>query len=484
MALTIQKLLAAGERVRVALNIRDVAIVPQDKTIYLLGSVQQLTRLVRGHGANDLKYIGCAMREHLKYATISYWDELDYGVLSVMGEMCGTYLEDWHVQPIPTPGGPQKMWWSSKTGMRKPKVTISTLNLCDQQPIVDFGGVHAPILLSGDFYQTRKLPALPLMLTHSLNVGDLKAAITECDKSLLWPSWALGWRVPVGFGEITFFSDIYTLVQGLKPIGTYSRRITLHSGDAWTVDTRELELLAKASTWELRGDRQWWEGSRNRDVGGWGQRGLQDTLINDKRAKSSDDIVGGHVAEHTETVDTITKLQRTIRDRLTTYLTVHTDPYVYVQRDVTKLAEAHWYDYLELKVQGRVSLSKLPLVAYPISNARAVERWLDRGGFVGWRLPLDDHAKHWTHDEHMSGVAWAWTATQGVLQWAADVQAGRVVGRVPEAVRSPYSGGKTFDPIAGISRKYNYAWGGRTNANRPGWIIEGVNTSNGQRAQC
>jgi hypothetical protein len=424
------------------LRIRDIGINAERREIYLLGTARSLNRTLR----NWLIWSWQQRRGHDPEET---WDRLEYTILDILGETNvpqpgpisengpwndgrlpgGDFARSWTVIPIPAPGGPQHTWWSAKTGRQKLPVKVDAYTLCSEERL-SLGHASGPALLR---LANSKLP--PVFVSHGVSIDSLPR-IRRCG-GLLWPSLAITWKVPPSYGDIVLIADARLPTTFLAPLGRRDRDVVITASDSWSPSGGQLLQLEKAITWELRGDREWWDGHRSHEDGGYGMRGVQSELVYGSR--DIDDLIGNWAPDVSKNpLRSMSQLWRRIK-----YLVdVHTrrsGVYEYEPHEELKAATTEHgdlYTYIEMKVRGVLSLDGFVACLYPSRFGVRVNRLLDDVGFQGWRIPF-----RWTGplekdvtNDSPERAAWASAATESLLKWAENPCESGV--KVPSLMRS------------------------------------------------
>jgi len=387
-------------------------IVLAPRAVYLLAPPARLRALLQPHAARAhqqlLASVGMSQDLAWSYArNVDHWDGLQAVVAALLDQVGasapGLDWLDLAVIPVPAPGHPVGPVWSvSKRAMvegKRPK----PFRFCDL-PAVPMGEASGPVLL--------ELPKVkvPLFLSHGVSIEGLAHA-KDCG-GLLWPSFALTWRVPPSYGDVVFLADVRTISSIVKPTGKPSalKHAYLAATDIWSPTVTDLEKR-EAEIDQQRTGRLY--------------RGLQSDLVADIATKSSgDDLVGvfSYFNESdgalTDRVDSVPKLAAHMR----AILDAHGDGDPYAQRPRRDDIWPYRYPYAELKIVGRVEASSMPLCLYPDSLAVQVEPQLDALGFRGFRVPFPwsgGHRSSW-HGGDGGAVerAWAAAATSALLRWA------------------------------------------------------------------
>ena len=407
------KLARALVALRSALGVRDVLTDARGQ-IWVLGGPQTLHRTLGPQGRIRIWLdAACPREDH--WTLRSYLDNADHwsgwesaitfglGCLGIPGE--------WDVTPIPALTIPRKAW-SARRHRWIEAGPRPYFRFCEQPP-VRVGEPGGPVLIE----VASDLP--PLMLSHGVSKEKL-VEVRKCS-GLLWPSFALSWRVPATYGDVLFFASTTVIADLLKPTGSPDPRMYLAGTDIWSPDARELRRLEKAIQWELAGDQKWWSGDREPEDGGWGQRDLQNDLLAD--GISAESLVGRMSYfenwQITEPIKARRQLVRRMRELFLAY-TDPGDPYQYPERDPDLRISDVPYPYGELKITGLVELSDLPLVVFPRRMQKSVNRLLDDLGFAGVRLTLRyDGPLHADADEAQRR-AFVGLVTRAVIDWSKD----------------------------------------------------------------
>lgn len=499
--------LAALGVLRRRLGLYDVGFSPNKKAIYLLSGVRKLEGLIRNPWP-----IMALLKRHEGPSDVTVWNDYEWIFCAALSRLTKLrdendwdFFDGWDVIPVPRPGIPTGVWISSRNMRRMAPAKPPVYRVCDTKP-VDFGSSPSkPILFGASF------AGLPLMLSHSLHATELDKVEKKCGGSLLWPSWALSWRIPAGYGDVTFVAAPAEVVGHLA---SRTRGVTIHGSDAWTYDTRLVLQWEAAVNRERRGDLQWWRGAPSNmdstaalEQGYFGDRSLQHDLVSS--GFKPEEITGGMAPDEAAEIRTVGALRKRMKHLIDVYDELGRERRAqslagegsYARVDVMDLdfGDDYYprggdrYDYAEVKCQGVVPVRDLPMVVYPSRRARKVEGFLDRVGFRGWRLRVK-----WAGDLPIDGytnferdAAWAHARTMAILKWAATLQKTGYPPRgvsIPEAVADPgspqavaeykdkFAQGydpaytRAYAPYARISRGYDYTWGDTTNADRAGYI--------------
>ncbi len=388
-----------------------VKIVAAPRAVYLLAPPARLRALLQPPAAavHRRLLVSAGMSPSLarSYAgDATHWDGLQSVVAALLGQASvrapGLDWSDLGAIPVPAPGHPPGPVWSvSKRAMVEGKAP-KPFRFCDL-PAVPMGSPRGPVLL--------ELPKVqpPLFLSHGVTIDGLEHA-RACG-GLLWPSFALTWRVPQSYGDLLFLADTSVISQILKPTGRPSalKHAYLAATDIWSPTVSDLE---KHET-EIDAQR----------VGGL-YRGLQDGLVSDMASRpSSLDLVGGFSsfgnedAALTDRVESVPKLAAHMR----AILAAHSgDDDFYLQRLRNDQIWPYRYPYAELKIVGRVEVRAMPLCLYPEALAHRVVPQLDAMGFCGFRVPFSwsgGPRSTWSSDAELE-LAWATAATAALLRWA------------------------------------------------------------------
>ncbi len=458
-------------------RIKDIGISPERREIYLLGGARSLTSML----GNAIYLSWHRQGQHCLERS---WNRLEIVLIDILEEAKvvqpgpissngpwregllpgDDFASSWDVIPIPTPGGPQFQWWSAKTGRLMEPVDVSPRRFCDDGPAEGFGGSptgNKPALLE---LVSSDLP--PVFVSHGVGLHDMKA-IEGCG-GLLWPSFAVTWKVPPAYGDVVFLADVHLLIESLSPTRRTGpwRDLFLSPTDSWSPTARELADVEAAATHELRGDIEWWHGNYGvpgygAKPGGRGNRFIQDRLI--ASSGRTDDLVGTFAPDSAGSrINSMDRLWGRVR-RLVQIHTRASGLHEYEPRKATEdrlglgaQADADRYAYLELKVKGMAPISDMIVCLYPRRHARRVNAFLDRMGFVGWRVPfryMGPVADTSSHDDE-ERARWAAAATQAILEWAED-PCGRA-DVVPDGVRGDYPDKYPYKAIAQYSLHPDY----------------------------
>jgi hypothetical protein len=403
----------------------EMLIDPKARAVYLLGPGSRLESMV-GVKSRSMEYTiahasqgkldsrsGVQMRrgKYLRgarwFEEPTHWDALEYGMVSLVSTEDAEFInEEWSLIPIPLPGHPPRRTWSLLKQKWIPGRRVKWA-VCDEDPI-DFGSAQgSPLLIA---------PGVPpLFVSHGVAYESFRA-IEKCG-GFMWPSLAVTWRLPPAYGDIVFLADQSVLTSTLKPRGR--RDLALFPSDVWTWTASEILSWEKAVNFELRGDFRWWANQRDREDGGWGIRGVQADLLYCRR--TAEDIARQHIGDSwQDRVKSVPALVKRIKRLLHIYKDYGT-PYEYEDEDVdrpdirARYGSEAAYPYLELKAAGMVRPSDMVLCAYPRTRRVRVERFLDRVGFRGRRVPFTYTGGTKTVVSGAARVAWASAATAAVL---------------------------------------------------------------------
>lgn len=441
-----------------AYGLRDVRVAPggREPALYLLAAPRTLERLLGKGGAARLLMLRLDARkgrEDWRWRDIDVWDDLETAVRDAMAKLVPSVgdkgMDDWSVYPLPVPGGAvRRVSWSvAKARWLRPD-RAKPFRLCDE-PQLDVGrGAGGPLLLQAGWGWDEA----PFFLAHSMKLQELRLA--ERCGGLLWPSFALSWKLPPGYGPVTFLASVDAAYDASRG------KVTLHPTDAWSPDTRWLLRYERARNLERIADPRWWRGEVEQENGGWGQRGLQEDLLS-SGIKPED--IGGQGWAPTAAGDLITSKQVLMR-RMRKLLDIHEDWLWEYPEDVRDRVQdwdpvAHaprgdFYPYLELKAAGVVRVGSLAACVYPARRRRLVEGALDRLGFKGWRVPY-----RWSGPlENLGkadGAALATKMTAVIRRFAADPCASGLP--VPAAQQDWER--RRYQPVARLIQGYDYASG-------------------------
>lgn len=430
--------------IRERLGVADIGMNPARRSVWLLGAPRTLVRLVRSPYDTRRALQSAGLERQIADTRNTWtWDELEYAVLGTVADVTmrvgvkdpdTSYEEaerraevytEWHVYPVPAPGGPQVAWFSAKQGRWMPPVEFERFTFCAQPPLVPPN--DGPAVLHVPTERGRPLP--PLMCTHGVNLADLPL-LSKCGGAL-WPSVAVSWRVPPSYGDVVFLLDVRVLETALRTGRRKGTLWMLFPTDAWSLTTRNLLRLEKAVHLERTADRRFWHASGDlpsEEGGGWANRWLQNDLVVERVMDPA------HVAEADGSgppnASTILNawpavnrwMRRVVGHHVPRWPRPDADPYAYPPRPDWD-NDYPWdvrYPYLELKARGRVPLDRFVACAYPAGAARKVGAILDANGFGGWRIPVKTPLV--PKAEHRDAVRAKWAAdmTAAILAWAED----------------------------------------------------------------
>jgi len=446
-----EKTKAALVVLRKALGIHDVRT--DGKTIWLMSGPRSLKRTLGPRGTiRTWLYAttkpGYTLDSYAENAIT--WDGLETAVRWGLEE--AGIKKFYRIVPVPTTKGLPRKTWSARTQKWVPAIKRQRFRFCDVEPV--WGGrADGPVLLKS----SRRLP--PLMLSHGISLKKMPS-VRRCG-GLLWPSFALSWRVPPRFGDVMFFGSVDLVTGILKPTGKPKRNMYLAGTDIWSPDARELMHREKAIEHELAGNVDFFDGELPREKGGWGRRDLQNYFLVENQQGT--DLVGSMSTwdhwEITEPIKNRNQLNRRMQELMSVYAK-GSDPYVYPERDPNLSTSTTPYPYGELKIVGRVELRDLPLVVYPGRVRRSVEKLLDDMGFQGvritvpWEGPLYDQ-----NPDEVQRAAYAGMVTAAVLNWSLDPCNTRGA-RIGNALRLEGSWRSEYQPVSNWeSAKSSYqAW--------------------------
>ena len=424
------------------LDLKDVRVGPKDQ-LYLLAPARHLEGLLRGAGRWKVQRMLTAAR--LPSDSVrSYMDNLD--IWDGLADAVKIYLQekgvqanpekeydDWSVEVIPEPGRPRGQTWSALKTKVIEEEKVKPFRFCAQPP-VPLGSPLGPALANLD---EKGVP--PVFLSHGVSLEGL-AEVQKCG-GFLWPSFALTWRVPEGYGDVVFLADASLLASLVKPSGSPSsnKHVYLAGTDIWSPTAKELVKT---------------QGQISKQLHGQGDRGLQsDLLISSAKKANWDNLVGTfayseHNVKATDKISTRKGLTRALKGILQQHATP-ANPYGYPEERNRRYQAVYRYPYAEMKVAGVVKPADMVACLYPRALARKVGPILDKLGFQGFRIPfdgVDGLRSEWDHDSNKHHV-WASSATQALLAWAKNPCStpGVRVGAahdVPD-VKAPYE--PTFD---------------------------------------
>jgi hypothetical protein len=335
-----------------------VEVLAGEDNLYLLGNARKLRGLLKAPWLHRGLLVGAGAdpRTASSYAeNAEVWDGLESLILSYLGLKAGDEVSD-HLSGVvfvPAPGYPQVPVWSVAKGKPAPAKPLVPFRFCDE-PVVASGSALGPVFI--------ELPRLKprLFLSHGISVEALRSAVS-CG-GLLWPSVALTWKIPIGFGDLVFFFDTQMLTQILKPTGSPSamKHVYLASTDIWSPRVSDLLKL------EQKIDLQ---------RAGRSSRPFQSDFEIDQIRASESSMVGGFAGTidgaSVERVSSIPALAREMA-RIHKVHSTGVSPYALCR-----------YPYGEMKFAGKVSIGSLPLCVCPSDQSREVEPLLRQAGFRG-----------------------------------------------------------------------------------------------------
>lgn len=432
---------AAKEILRL-LGLKDVRVGEKGQ-IYLIGSPRKLEGLLRGAGRYGVQRMlsSCGVD---RMGIRSYMDNLDhwdglFDAVSLFLEEKGVKADpekeyaSWSIELIPEPGRPAGRTWSALKGKVLSDEKFKAFRFCDQ-PSVPLGDPLGPVLVSMD---ENKIP--PLFLSHGVTLEGLEE-VDRCG-GFLWPSIALTWRVPEGYGDVVFLADTQLLPEILKPSGKPSnhKHLYLAGTDIWSPTAKDLAKTQAQIAKQMRGE---------------SDRGLQSDLLLSGASKANwDNLVGtfsyvGNDAKATDRIETRSALVKAMRAILDEH-THGPDPYTYPEERHRRYQASYRYPYAEMKVVGVVKPSSMVACLYPKSMARKVHAMLDKIGFQGFRIPFDwdkGPRSGWVHDQR-THTLWASAATKALLAWSkrpCDTPGVRVGAAHEQQVEAPYEAEFSF----------------------------------------
>ena len=403
----------AASQIAKRLGLKDVRVGEKD-TLYLLASVKKLESLLHGSGRWGVQQLlassGLDKNSLRSYVdNLIVWDGLSDAVkayLSGKGVQANPAKEydEWTIEVVPEPGRPRGRTWSVAKGKVLSEQPVKPFRFCDQPP-VSLGSPLGPALVD---FSEKGLP--PFFLSHGVTFEGL-AEVETCG-GFLWPSFALTWRVPEGYGDVVFLADAGLLASLVKPSGSPGKRkdVYLAGTDIWSPTAKELARTQAQIAKQLRGQ---------------SDRGVQDRLLLSSATKADwDNLVGTfsydeHNVGATDRIQTRKALVQAARGILAEHVEGD-DVYVYPGEKNRRYQAKHRYPYAEMKVAGVVKPADMVACLYPKASARRVHALLDKLGFQGFRIPFDwagGPRKDWDHDEKRH-IAWASAATQALQAWA------------------------------------------------------------------
>jgi hypothetical protein len=335
-----------------------VEVLAGEDNLYILGNARKLRGLLKASWLHRGLLVGAGANPQTasSYAeNTEVWDGLQSLILFYLGLKAGDEVSD-HLSGVvfvPAPGYPQVPVWSVAKGKPAPAKPLVPFRFCDE-PVVASGSASGPVFL--------ELPRLKprLFLSHGISVDALRSAVS-CG-GLLWPSVALTWKVPIGFGDAAFFFDTQILPKILKPTGSPSamKHVYLASTDIWSPRVSDLLRL------EQKIDLQ---------RAGRSSRPFQADFEIDQIRASESSMVGGFAGTMDDaSVERVSSVSSLVREmaRIHKVHSTGVNPYALCR-----------YPYGEMKFAGKVSIGSLPLCVCPSDQSRQVESLLRQAGFRG-----------------------------------------------------------------------------------------------------
>jgi len=335
-----------------------VEVLAGEDNLYILGNARKLRGLLKASWLHRGLLVGAGANPQTasSYAeNTEVWDGLQSLILFYLGLKAGDEVSD-HLSGVvfvPAPGYPQVPVWSVAKGKPAPAKPLVPFRFCDE-PVVASGSASGPVFL--------ELPRLKsrLFLSHGISVDALRSAVS-CG-GLLWPSVALTWKVPIGFGDAVFCFDTQILPKILKPTGSPSamKHVYLASTDIWSPRVSDLLRL------EQKIDLQ---------RAGRSSRPFQADFEIDQIRASESSMVGGFAGTMDDaSVERVSSVSSLVREmaRIHKVHSTGVNPYALCR-----------YPYGEMKFAGKVSIGSLPLCVCPSDQSRQVESLLRQAGFRG-----------------------------------------------------------------------------------------------------
>ena len=335
-----------------------VEVLAGEDNLYILGNARKLRGLLKASWLHRGLLVGAGANPQTasSYAeNTEVWDGLQSLILFYLGLKAGDEVSD-HLSGVvfvPAPGYPQVPVWSVAKGKPAPAKPLVPFRFCNE-PVVASGSASGPVFL--------ELPRLKprLFLSHGISVDALRSAVS-CG-GLLWPSVALTWKVPIGFGDAAFFFDTQILPKILKPTGSPSamKHVYLASTDIWSPRVSDLLRL------EQKIDLQ---------RAGRSSRPFQADFEIDQIRASESSMVGGFAGTMDDaSVERVSSVSSLVREmaRIHKVHSTGVNPYALCR-----------YPYGEMKFAGKVSIGSLPLCVCPSDQSRQVESLLRQAGFRG-----------------------------------------------------------------------------------------------------
>jgi hypothetical protein len=512
LVVEVESILTALECVRTRQKnprLADIAIVPEQRTVFLMGGGRSLERFVqsrefvhtdplgkkvshRNHGwmyhviSDSFSSIGAISRRHSFDHDFLFGGSGDdvWMAWNDIFAMLLPELSEWNFLPMPTPGRPMFPWFSVRDRKWKKPTPPGSYRLSTDpllSPKTFLGEPTGALLLEHvecRYPRSRsKYHSIPpIFVSHAFDFEDM--VHIENDGGLLWPEFQVSWKVPAHVGDCLFLVDSASFLYGLKPTGK-KMLFSLYETDMDSDSSKysSLQRYEKAINHELSGNLEWWNGD-DEDIssedGGWGRRTLQDNLL----------ITGTAIDDLGYSKSDLTPIKSwgTFWNKMSALVNAWSgleaaggDPYWYgsdaeyynnfVDRDEGPFFQ---YPYMEAKIRGLVTLDGLVACLYPRDKEREIEAFLDRMGFVGWRIPVDwsgpGHREQTRRYTQETRGEWASAMTSAILHFAREGYKQVPWDRVPKGLqttRVKSSNSFVWSPVAAYKPEFDYEYGSR-----------------------
>jgi len=226
----------AGKVLRSALGLTDILVNYPKRRLYLLAAPRTLEHLLdpeEGRGPGRARAVTVQIEARVNkraddwcWRSTDCWDDLEVAVVESLCWLAPSQrdaYDKWTVLPVPLPGSPQVPTWSATKGKLLPAKRPPVFRLCDEPRVTLGSGATGPLLLRTHWGDEG--PTSPdLFLSHTVDLSSLDQ-VARCN-GLLWPSFALGWKLTPGYGEVLFLASV-DAVWGGGPRGMEAK-VTMH----------------------------------------------------------------------------------------------------------------------------------------------------------------------------------------------------------------------------------------------------------------